>query len=269
MCKKKNLFSFWLIWDDETNKNKAIICLKGRLFHCDTQRIHCNQPFSSPPLSSTDSAHSLLWLSHLLGEVVCSYSPVPNLCPQSGPRPFSTCSSGCPHCAPLLKSFLSAHQAHLLLFTSWSLLLFLAFSVLFFFWLFVSKVLTAKRLNVLHLTYMYKLQIAFFLSSKTVFFFNSWSNCITVKWFNIFLTCCWIIFFELPERASKLYSSLIYSFSMFGRRLKLLCQNSSQAPRKWLSCFSICIWIWNVSARHILSLHRLRWKYIHWLLSSF
>lgn len=81
----------------------------------------------SPSLSSTDTAHSLLRLCHLLAEDICSCSPVPTLCPLSGPRPFS---SGCLLCSPLLKSLLSTYSPHLLLFTPWSLLLFMAFSVL-------------------------------------------------------------------------------------------------------------------------------------------
>lgn len=109
----------------QNTKNKAIMCWGGACFTVTRKDFAAASP--PTPLSSTDSAHSLLRLSHLLGEVVCSCSPVPNLCPQSGARPFSL---GCLHCSPLLKSFVSTYQVYLLSFVPWSLLLFLAFSVL-------------------------------------------------------------------------------------------------------------------------------------------
>lgn len=73
--------------------------------------------------------HSLLRLCHLLDEVICSYAPVPHLCPLSGPWPFT---SGCLHCS-------TAYYAHLLFFTSWSPALFfyyrfISFWMLTFFW---------------------------------------------------------------------------------------------------------------------------------------
>lgn len=85
----------------------------GGLFHCDTQQIQgpVSQPFS-PSLSTTDSAHSLLRLFHLLEDAVCSCQPVPDLCPLSGPRPFLVRLSA-PR-SPLLQSLLSAYSAHLL-----------------------------------------------------------------------------------------------------------------------------------------------------------
>lgn len=144
------------------------MCLRGGLFYSDTRRIPGSQSF--PSLSTPDTAHSLPRLCHLLVEVFCCCSPVPDLCPASGRRPFSL---PCLHCSPP-----SQVTCQHLLSTSAALHPLISSSISGFWCPFM-----------IHLLFFFLAQ-TFFRASKTVFFFHSWSNCIAVKLCNRFSTFC-------------------------------------------------------------------------------